>query len=373
MTLLNLPTTQLPRLGEQPATSARAEFETIVRCPPPAPDQASKLRDLVRQHEAALRSPAMPLPASLPGEAPRAVAPAARVPRPEALAGGRPKVIAITSGKGGVGKTNLSVNLAIRFAQAGKSAILLDADMGLANADLLCGLDLRHNLAHVIARRKQLSEIISEAPGGFRLVGGASGLAKMADLPEQERQMLLSSLGELERSCELMLIDTGAGISQNVLCFTRGADHVLVVTTPEPTAIADAYATIKVICREREETDRRPISLVVNQVKSASEARSVYERVAKVSRDFIGVNLGDAGYLPLDPAVGRAVRQRSPFLLRYPKCAASVCVSRLAMRLEAGMAGPASDRTPEASAGFFGMLARALRVRREPALVPRPA
>lgn len=360
MTFLNLPTTHLPVMPE-PASNARREVEALARAAAPAPDQASKLRDLVRQHEAALRSPAMPLPAPLPGEAPRAAEPAARLPRPAALVGRRPRVIAITSGKGGVGKTNLSVNLAIRFAQAGKAAILLDADMGLANADLLCGLDLRHNLAHVIARRKQLSEIISEAPGGFRLVGGASGLAKMADLPDEERQRLLASLGELERSCELMLIDTGAGISQNVLCFTREADHVLVVTTPEPTAIADAYATIKVICRERDETDRRPVSLVVNQVKSASEARGVYERVAKVARDFIGVNLGDAGYLPLDPAVGRAVRQRSPFLLSYPKCAASVCVSRLAMRLEAGMAASGQERAPERAAGFFGMLARALR------------
>jgi flagellar biosynthesis protein FlhG len=281
----------------------------------------------------------------------------------------RAKVIAITSGKGGVGKTNISVNLAARFAQSGKATVLIDADMGLANADVLCGLDLRHNLAHVIARRKQLVEVIAEAPGGFRLIGGASGLAKMADLPEAEHRRLMQSLAELERACDLMLIDTGAGISQNVLSFTRAADHVLVVTTPEPTAIADAYATIKVICRERSVTDHRPISLVVNEVRSATEARAVFERVSKVVHDFIGVDLGDAGYVPLDPAVTKAVRKRSPFLLSYPRCAASVCITRLAMRLEAGVGGPAGTPAPQAAAGqggFFGMLSRMMRSRGGP-------
>jgi flagellar biosynthesis protein FlhG len=272
-------------------------------------------------------------------------------------------VIAITSGKGGVGKTNLSVNLAARFAQSGKSTVLIDADMGLANADVLCGLDLRYNLAHVIARRKQLSEVIAEAPGGFRLIGGASGLAKMADLPEAEHRRLLESLSEVERACDLLLIDTGAGISQNVLSFTKAADHVLVVTTPEPTAIADAYATIKVICRDRPPSDRRPISLIVNEVKSASEARAVFERVSKVVHDFIGVDLGDAGYVPLDPCVSKAVRKRTPFLLSYPRCAASVCITRLAMRLEAGVGGSAPQPTAGTQVGFFGMLSRMMRPR----------
>jgi flagellar biosynthesis protein FlhG len=274
-------------------------------------------------------------------------------------------VIAITSGKGGVGKTNLSVNLAARFAQSGKATVLIDADMGLANADVLCGLDLRHNLAHVIARRKQLVDVIAEAPGGFRLIGGASGLARMADLPEAEHRRLLESLAEVERACDLLLIDTGAGISQNVLSFTRAADHVLVVTTPEPTAIADAYATIKVICRERSPSDQRPVSLVVNEVRSATEARAVFERVSKVVHEFIGVDLGDAGYLPLDPAVTRAVRKRSPFLLSYPRCAASVCITRLAMRLEAGVA--TTSLSGSGNGGFFGMLARMMRPRTESA------
>ena len=313
----------------------------------PRGDQADALREMVRRHEAkaAARRELLPPPVRLRDEPPAD----AGSPTPVR----RAKVICVTSGKGGVGKTNIAVNLAARFAAAGKRTVLLDADMGLANADVVCGLDLPFNLAHVISRRKRLSEVIADAPGGFKLVGGASGLATMADLPAEEHRRLMESLAQLEQACDLILIDTGAGISPNVLSFTRAADQVLVVTTPEPTSITDAYATIKVICRQRPASDLRPISLLVNEVTSATEARRVYERVAKVARDFLNVPLGDAGFVPLDPAVPRAVRQRVPFLIGSPKCAASVCVTRLAMRLEGGVA--ATSALP-ASQGFFGRL-----------------
>src|SRR5688572_2823429 len=189
----------------------------------------------------------------------------------------RATVVAITSGKGGVGKSNVAVNLAITLAGAGKRVTLLDADLGLANADVLCNVDLRTNLSHVIARKKELSDVLVKAPGGFNLIGGASGLARMADLTDDDRQRLVDALGELEQQADVILIDTGAGISPNVLSFTRAADHVLVVTTPEPTAITDAYAVIKVISRDG--TDRR-LSLLVNQARSPAEARVVYERIA---------------------------------------------------------------------------------------------
>src|SRR6476660_8157 len=200
-------------------------------------------------------------------------------------------VIAVTSGKGGVGKSNVAVNLAIKFASAGKNVVLLDADLGLANADVLCNIDLPCNLSHVIARKKELREVMVDAPGGFRLIGGASGLARMADLADADRQRLVEALAELEESADVILIDTGAGISPNVLTFTRAADHVLVVTTPEPTAITDAYAVVKVITRRESGIagagcDRR-MSLLVNQARSGGEARVVYDRIAKVSRQFL--------------------------------------------------------------------------------------
>src|SRR3954465_908294 len=200
----------------------------------------------------------------------------------------RASVIAVTSGKGGVGKSNVAVNLAIKFASAGKHVVLLDADLGLANADVLCNVDLPNNLSHVIARKKELKDVMVKAPGGFYLVGGASGLARMADLTDHDRQRLVDALGELERQCDIILIDTGAGISPNVLSFTRAADHVLVVTTPEPTAITDAYAVIKVISRGTSaapvpDGSERRISLLVNQARSHMESRVVYERIAKVA------------------------------------------------------------------------------------------
>lgn len=261
----------------------------------------------------------------------------------------RASVIAVTSGKGGVGKSNIAVNLAIKLASAGKEVVLLDADLGLANADVLCNVDLPYNLSHVIARKKDLSEVLVKAPGGFRLIGGASGLARMADLSDFDRQRLVVALAELEEQADLILIDTGAGISPNVLSFTRAADQVLVVTTPEPTAITDAYAAIKVISRDG--GDRR-VSLLVNQVKTPGEGRIVYERIAKVAKQFLGVSVLDAGHLPADEQVQSAVRKRVPFVIGSPHCPASQCIVQLAMRLERGVAP-----SPEAS-GFFNRMSR---------------
>jgi len=260
----------------------------------------------------------------------------------------RASVIAITSGKGGVGKSNVAVNLSIKLASAGKNVVLLDADLGLANADVLCSIDLPFNLSHVIARKKELRDVMVTAPGGFKLIGGASGLARMADLTDFDRRRIVEALGAVEYSADNIIIDTGAGISPNVLSFTRAADHVLVVTTPEPTAITDAYAVIKVIAKDGVD---RQISLLVNQVRSTSEAKLVHERVAKVAKNFLGVNVLDAGHMVADDHVRRAVLQRVPFLLAAPKCGASFCVTQLAMRFEQGIA-------PGADGGFFNRMGK---------------
>jgi flagellar biosynthesis protein FlhG len=301
-------------------------------------DQATQLRSLIREQK--------------------------RVSRPtaedegELVATRRASVIAITSGKGGVGKTNISVNLAIRLAAAGKSVVLLDADLGLANADVLCNIDLPANLSHVIARRKELRDVLVAAPGGFSLIGGASGLARMADLTDADRQRIVNAMAELEAQADVILIDTGAGISPNVLAFTRAADHVLVVTTPEPTAITDAYAVIKVITRAdkarpyAQEGERR-LSLLVNQARNENEARIVHDRIAKVARQFLGVSVFDAGFIPADEQVSAAVRKRSPFVLSAPKCAASHAVSQLAIRLEQGVAAASAEQ-----GSFFDRMSR---------------
>jgi flagellar biosynthesis protein FlhG len=267
----------------------------------------------------------------------------------------RASVIAVTSGKGGVGKSNVAVNLAIQLASAGKAVVLLDADLGLANADVLCNIDLPSNLSHVIARRKELHEVLVDVPGGFKMIGGASGLARMADLSDDDRQRLVNALAELEQQADVILIDTGAGISPNVLSFTRAADHVLIVTTPEPTAITDAYAVVKVLSRDG--GDRR-VSLLVNQVRTANEAKVVHGRIAQVAKQFLGVSVLDAGYVLSDEAVPQAVRRRVPFVIGSPKCSASQCVAQLASRLEQGVAGAAQA---DNSSGFFQRMGRWLK------------
>jgi len=293
--------------------------------------------------------------------------PAGEARPPETPRATRANVIAVTSGKGGVGKSNIAINLAIQFASAGRNVVLLDADLGLANADVLCNIDLPYNLSHVIARKKELSEVLVRAPGGFRLIGGASGLARMADLSDDDRQRLVDALAELEQQADVIIIDTGAGISPNVLSFTRAADQVLVVTTPEPTAITDAYAVIKVISRQGvastvaaageapsspdESSDTR-LSLLVNQARSAAEAQVVQERIAKVAKQFLGVSVLDAGYVPADDQVMLAVRRRTPFVLGSPRCPASQSVARLAMRLQQGVGGKLDN------AGFFSRMSR---------------
>jgi flagellar biosynthesis protein FlhG len=261
----------------------------------------------------------------------------------------RASVVAITSGKGGVGKSNIAVNLAIQLAGAGKSVVLLDADLGLANADVLCNIDLPFNLSHVIARKRELADVLVKAPGGFELIGGASGLARMADLTDYDRQRLISALAELEERADIILIDTGAGISPNVLSFTRAADEVLVVTTPEPTAITDAYAVVKVISREQ---SQRRISLLVNQVRGAAEASVVHDRISKVARQFLGVSVLDAGFVVTDDQVPAAVRRRTPFVLGSPKSPASVCIAQLAIRLQQGVAMNVSH------GGFFNRMSK---------------
>ncbi|HMO26692.1 MAG TPA: MinD/ParA family protein [Tepidisphaeraceae bacterium] len=261
----------------------------------------------------------------------------------------RASVVAITSGKGGVGKSTLAVNLAIKLTQAGKEVVLLDADLGLANADVLCNMDLPSNLAHVIARKRELKDVMVRGPGGFRLIGGASRLARMAGLSDFDRQRIVESLGRVEQEADMLLIDTGAGISANVMSFTRAADHVIVVTTPEPTAITDAYAMVKVISKDG--GDRR-ISLLVNQVTSPGEARAVYERISRVARQFLGISVYDAGYFFDDDAVPQAVRRRVPFVIGNPRCPASACIAQLAVRLQQGVADKISE------GGFFQRMTR---------------
>ena len=263
----------------------------------------------------------------------------------------RAQTIAITSGKGGVGKTNLAVNLATVLAGMRRRVVLLDADLGLANADILCNVQPRFNLAHVVAGQRALAEVLTPVPAGFSLIPGASGLAKMADLSEADRKRIVTELDSVDESADALIIDTGAGIGRNVLSFTSTADHVVIVTTPEPTAITDAYAVMKVLVRCG---TAGKISIMVNMVRNRDEALQVHERIASVARQFIKTDIAFSGYVVADAAVQQAVRKRAPFVVQYPHSAAAQCVHAWANRIDHHVDISAGPRTGQ---GFFARLA----------------
>lgn len=265
------------------------------------------------------------------------------------------KTIAITSGKGGVGKSNLAVNLAAAIA-ARRSTCLLDADLGLANADLLCGVSPGATLEDVVQGRRRLADVMTVAPGGFRLLPGASGVASVANLAPSARRELVIQLAGLERSFDVLLVDTGAGIGANAMAFTLAADSALVVVTPEPTSITDAYGAIKTIAAK---VERPRIRVAVNMAADAAEGEEVFRRLDRVARHFLSLPLELAGVVPLDAAVRDAVRKRVPFLVASPDAPASRAVRAIADRLlgEPDRDEQAGSVDAASRTGFLGRLA----------------
>lgn len=291
-------------------------------------DQAAELRQLMRSYETV--------------SAPHSDFPTSNLhPMPDVTPA---RVVAVASGKGGVGKTNIAVNLALRLSQYGHQVVLVDADLGTANVDVVMNIQSSYDLSHVLRRQRTIDEIAVPINQKLRLIVGASGLASIADLSSYERQELVDELSSLERHCEIILLDCGAGVSQNVLAFSQAADELLVVTTPEPTAMTDAYALIKVLSRAKRTP---PMGLVVNQAATMKEARNVTERIASVSARFLKVPIEGAGQIMRDHHVSQAVRERVPLVVRYPRCSASQGLSVLAKRVAQTL--PRANTKP----GFF--------------------
>lgn len=319
-------------------------------------DQAQRLRDLVREEAAATAVPAAtPVSDVAPNAAPASARPAA-AKTPDAPR--RAHVIAVASGKGGVGKTNVAVNLAVVLARLGRRVALVDVDMGLANADVLCGVKAPFNLTHLLGRnRRKLREIAVDAPGGFKLIPGANGIGEMADLPAEAVDRLIEQLTQLESRCDFVILDTSAGINSAVIAFAAMADTVLVVTTPEPTAITDAYGLVKSVLK------RSPLAnlyLLVNQVDREVQGKEVHQRLAMVTRRFLQREVGFAGSIPFDRTVGAAVRRRVPFCLSAPGGRAALAMEHLGAavvrRTQTAAAGGGSVRS-----GFFARIGAWLR------------
>jgi flagellar biosynthesis protein FlhG len=266
------------------------------------------------------------------------------------------RAIAVSSGKGGVGKSNLAVNLAVALAKRSLKVCLLDADLGMANADVLCNLQPRLTLEHVVGGKCRLADAMLLAPGGFRLIPGASGVARIADMRSAQRIELLSQLSALERVADVIIIDCGAGISANVVGFAAAAHTVVVATTPEPTAITDGYGMIKSLVLQVPDVT---IQLVVNMAANETEARSVFNRINRVTQTFLHRPLQYGGMVPIDPAVPAAVRQRLPFTLLAPEAPATLALDRLADRLCGGEEPATADEAAVSAPqrGFFSRLA----------------
>jgi flagellar biosynthesis protein FlhG len=260
----------------------------------------------------------------------------------------RARVIAVTSGKGGVGKSTFALNLAVSAARHYGRVTLVDADLGLANLDVMCGVSPKMGLADVLRKGRELSEVTVKTPHGVDLIPGASGIAYLADLPDEDRVRFLTLLETVERDTDLLIIDTGAGISRNVIRIAAAADDCFVVTTPEPTSITDAYAAIKLVSRCG---GHGALRLVVNQTSSPGEARQVAGRIASVSRRFLGVKVEQAGHVLFDQKASRAVVARRPLVSAFPGSPAAICISTIARRLKGAAGG-------RASGGFVGRLKR---------------
>lgn len=258
-----------------------------------------------------------------------------------------PKVICITSGKGGVGKTNIVANLAFALCRQGKRVMILDADLGLANIDILLGLAPKYTIRHVFSGEKTISEILVEGPGGMRIMPASSGVQELTELSESQKLFLLNELDGLRSSIDIMFIDTGAGISSNVVYFNLAAQERVIVATPEPTSIADAYALIKVLFTRH---DTKRFSVLVNQAHTPSEAQQVFKKLAMVADRFLGsLSLDYWGFIPYDANVPRAVRQQRAVVELYPEASSSKQFRDLAGKI----CGRMYDERPDGNIKFF--------------------
>jgi flagellar biosynthesis protein FlhG len=242
----------------------------------------------------------------------------------------RRRIIAVTSGKGGVGKTNIVTNLALALARQGIRVLVLDADLGLANVDLLLGIAPQFDLQDVILGGRSIEDIVLDGPDGIRIIPASSGVEELANLDEYRTEVLLRSLADLDREVDLILIDSASGIGTHATAMVQAADEILVVTTPEPTSFSDAYAMIKVL-------SKRPLkcvpSLLVNQAGSEEEAIEVARRVRSVAKRFLNLDVPYWGFILADESVPKSVLRQEPFLSTYPYSPAASCIYQLARRV----------------------------------------
>ncbi len=257
------------------------------------------------------------------------------------------RILAVTSGKGGVGKTNLALGISLSLARAGYRVVLLDADLGLANVDVVLGILPRYNLAHFFEGKKTLEEVIYEGPAGLKIIPGGSGIAELANLDVPSLEKVFREFSLLDNKLDFMIIDTSAGISRQVLAFVLAADEVLVVTTPEPTGLIKVYTN---------SGGKGKVRVVVNMVKDLREGELAAQKLLGVVNQFLGIEVEVAGFIPRDAAVSEAVRRHQAYVLAFPRAPASVSTARLAALL-----GGFPEERPRGARLFFEQVTAFLR------------
>jgi flagellar biosynthesis protein FlhG len=241
-----------------------------------------------------------------------------------------PKVISIASGKGGTGKTNLCVNLAIALAQRGLRVIILDADLGTANIDILLNVHTKFNLQHLIDNKKDILDIIVEGPVGINFIPGGSGIQSLSDLDNAKLHRIINSLKKLDEFADVILIDTGAGISKSVINFVLASDEVIVITTPEPHSLADAYALIKIL---QQKNPHLSTNLVINRVETKQEAGKVAQHIISVANRFLKTKITYLGYILEDQQVSKAIKKYVPLIIYNPNSKSAQCIKQLTSNL----------------------------------------
>ncbi len=240
----------------------------------------------------------------------------------------RTSVLCFSSGKGGVGKTSIVTNLAFAVSQLGKSVLIVDADLGLANVDVMLGITPKYSIQHLFSGQKSLSEIIMTGPGGIRLLPASSGIQELCNLDESEKLFLLNEFDNLDYPVDIMLIDNAAGISDTVMYFNIAAQKRVIVLTPEPTSITDAYALIKVLSQKYKVEE---FFIVVNWANSKQEAKKIFKQLTQVADKFLGfLSFHYLGYIPKDMSIPKSVRQQRPALELFPDSKASQEIRQLA-------------------------------------------
>ncbi|HPT75247.1 MAG TPA: MinD/ParA family protein [Defluviitaleaceae bacterium] len=263
------------------------------------------------------------------------------------------RVITITSGKGGVGKSNFTANLAIQLQRTDRKVVIIDADLGLANIEVIFGIVPQFNLTDVIYGRKSIAEIMTPGPLGINFISGGSGIQDLIHLNSQQLSNFISNLSLLDEYADIILIDTGAGLTDSVINFFKAADEIILVTTPEPTSVTDAYSLIKVLCKNNLIPN---IKLLVNRVEDDEEGKEIFNKLYRVSKKFLNIEINELGYLPYDKNLIKSVKLQEPVCISFPNSEISRAFRKISYKITE------DEPQEEMNSGFTSFVKRLMHV-----------